>query len=231
MFVIIQNSLKISTQTKILFIEKLKYIKHIIEDTSKSFDRLDQIEDSIWEDIGDITDLSQDNFEYYSTQIESLKNDNKNLPQILYKSLIVSIYSIIETAICDSRISIEKIFEKKIKFKHLKTVGSEIENTINFFELVHNLNFTPVQNHLKTLKIYSMIRNNIVHKNGDLNDENHERLKIIKHYVATSDSIEIIDNSLLSVNQKFVTDFLDFSQNFVLDYFDLISISYDNSQN
>jgi len=129
----------------LLFKRKCNYLIETIKEITSQFVKNEhEIEEEHWAKTGDATDLSSDDFEYHSEYLEELLQKHKHLPQILYKSIIVSIYSLLETAINDIIKSVEYEVPKKIKFKHLRTKGSEIENSINFLELVHNLDFRTI---------------------------------------------------------------------------------------
>jgi hypothetical protein len=208
----------ITTNSKLIFNEKIKYISEILEKTKTDFtDNEEELEEEFWNEyiIQDQTDLSNDDFEFYTELLESYKDKHKHLPQILYKSLIVSIYSIIETTLSELIKATEKNVNKKIKYKHLKNNGNEVENYLNFFNLIHDLELTNIQDSLNEIKNYADIRNNIVHFNGNLKGDNEGRKSRITKFVKNNKAIEIEPNGNLFIKDcQFVFDFLDLTNRF-----------------
>lgn len=226
MITIIENKFKVNVNSKIIFRDKLLYISEILTDISKKFNEQEQdVEDKFWFEIGDITDLSESDYEFHCEQLENLQDKHKHFPQILYKSLIVSIYSVLETTLYELILSTEKTNPKRIKYKHLKANSSEIENYLNYLNLVYEQDFNDMNDLLNDLKCYADIRNNIVHKNGNLKDDIMERKNRIKKFALKIDTIEIEkDEKLFIKDCKFVFDFLDLSEKFGFKLFGLYNI-------
>jgi len=214
----------ISTNSRLIFNEKIKYITEILEKTKIDFtDNEDELESKFWQEhnILDQTDLSEADFEFYTELLESYKDKHKHLPQILYKSLIVSIYSIIETTLSELVKATEINASKKIKYKHLKNNGNEIENYLNYFKLIYDLDLTKPQDILTELKNYADVRNNIVHYNGNLKGDNEGRKSRITKFVEKIKTLEIESNENLFIKDcKFIFDFLDLTNRFGYNLFD-----------
>ena len=213
----------ISVNSRLLFSERLGFISEILKNVSNDFiENEEELENKFWLENGiqDLTDLSKDDFEVFNEQLETFKGKHKHLPQILYKSLIVSVYSIIETTLSELINSTEKKTSKKIKYKHLKNNGNQIENYLNYFDLVHNLEFSNIKKLLKDLKNYTDIRNNIVHYNGSLKDDNQGRKERIRKFVSNDKDIEIESNENLFIkNCDYVIKFISLTEKFGYELF------------
>jgi len=223
MIILVNNIYTISTNSRLIFSEKIKYISEILKKTKNDFtESEDELEAKflIENNISDWTDLSADDYELFTEQLEEYFNKHKHLPQILYKSLIVSIYSIIETTLSELINSTEKIIVKRLKYKHLRNNGNEIENYLNYFNLVHNLDLTSLNDLLIDLKNYADIRNNIVHFNGNLKEDNNGRKERIKKFVKNDNSIEIEKNENIYIKDcDFVFRFLNLTEKFGYEIF------------
>jgi hypothetical protein len=218
MIILVNNIYSVSSSSLYIFNEKVRYISEILKKTKNDFTENEDILEEkfmIENNISDWTDLSSDDYELYTGQLEEYKDKHKHLPQILYKSLIVSIYSIIETTLSELINSTEKNIVKRIKYKHLRNSGNEIENYLNYFNLVHNLSLTNITELLNNLKNYADIRNNIVHFNGNLKEDNEGRKSRIKKFIKNDKSIEIEENENLYIKDcDFVFRFLDLTEKF-----------------
>ena len=214
----------ISVNSKLLFSERLGFISEILKNVSNDFiENEEELENKFWLENGilDQTDLSKDDFEVFNEQLETFKDKHKHLPQILYKSLIVSIYSILETTLSELINSTEKKITKRIKYKNLRNNGNQIENYLNYFNLVHNLEFSNLKKLLKDLKNYTDIRNNIVHFNGSLKDDNQSRKERIKKFVSNDKNIEIESNENLYIkNCDYVIKFISLTEKFGYELFE-----------
>ena len=198
-------------------------MKETIEEITSQFVKGEQeIEDNYWNGIGDVIQLNKDDLEFHQESVEDLLERHLHLPQILYKSMIVSIYSLLETTLHDVIKSIENSIPKKIKLKHLRTKGSEIENLIHFLELVHNIEFKNLIGNIRDLKPYADLRNNIVHKNGHLKNESEQRKKSIEVLASKSSSIEIRDDELYFKNNLVLYRFLKIVNDFGFKFFAII---------
>jgi len=218
----------ISSSSRYIFRERIKYISEILNKTKSDFiENEDELEEKFLKEnnISDWTDLSDDDFELYTELLETYKDKHKHLPQILYKSLIVSIYSIIETTLSELINSTESNIKRKIKYKHLRNSGNEIGNYLNYFNLVHNLDLKDLDELLNDLKYYADIRNNIVHFNGNLKEDNLGRKERIKKFVTNDNSIEIEKNENLFIKDcDFVFKFLKLTERFGYKLFEDYSI-------
>jgi len=216
---------RVELNTKTLFKRKCNYLRETIEEITSQFVKNEQdIEDDFWIKTGDFLELDPDDLEYHQEYLQELLEKHRHLPQILYKSIIVSIYSLLETTLNDIIKTIESEVPKKIKFKHLRTKGSEIENIINFVELVHEIDFGEIKKHLNLLKPYADLRNNIVHKNGHLRNENEQRIKNIEKFVSKDNSVKIQDDELFFTNNLILFRFLEIIEKFGFKFFELTII-------
>jgi len=224
MIILVENkNYIISVNSRLIFNGKINYISEILKKIKNDFIENDEeLESKFWleQNIPDQTDLSSEDFELYTEQLELFTDKHKHFPQILYKSLIVSIYSIIETTLSELINSTENQILKKIKYKHLKNSGNEIENYINYFDLVHNLNLTNLKENLTDLKFYADIRNNIVHYNGNLREDNQGRKERIRKFIKNDKTIEIETNENLYIKDcEFVFKFLHLTEKFGFELF------------
>ena len=223
MITLVDNKYIIRVNSRLIFKERLEYITDILNQVSKDLIEDDEeLENKFWIENGitDSIDLSKDDYEVFTEQLETFKNKHKHLPQILYKSLVVSIYSVIETTLSELITSTENIVTKRIKYKHLRNSGNEIENYLNYFNLIHNLELTNLNILLSDLKDYADIRNNIVHYNGNLKEDNQGRKQRIKKFVKKDSTIEIESNENLFIKDcQFVFKFLELTEKFGFELF------------
>jgi hypothetical protein len=228
MIKLIENKYCISVDSRLIFNEKLDYLLEVIKNISKSNLESDEdLETKFWIENGieDVTDLSPEDFEYYQTNQLSYIEKHKHFPQIQFKSLIVSIYSVLETFLNELTISTEKVIPKKIKYKNLRTVGSEIENYLNFFSLVHNLNFSEMKDILAKIKSFADIRNNIVHKNGNIIADEQGRKNRIKKNIEKNRNIKIEENGQIFImNEKFLIQLVNLVNDFGFKFYTIFEI-------
>lgn len=225
MLIEINGTYAVSVETKLLFKEKLDYIKGVLDDISSKLLKSENLnEDTYWSELGDCTNLNSEDFEFHTSIAIELKHQARNFPQIIYKSLLVSVYSILETTLSEILHFTEMNHSKKIKYKNLKKSGSEIDSIINFFELVHEIEFKSIEKQQNSLKEYANIRNNIVHRNGNLKDENPDRKNKIIKFAQSCTDLNIENELLIISNSKFVSDFISFISSFGLDFFDKIKL-------
>lgn len=199
----------VSVETKLNFHGKLDYILNVLQESSNNFNSdIDEIEEKYYLELGDVTDLNNDDYEFHNSQVEILKIEAKHYPQILYRSMLVSSYSVFETTMNDIRVDLEKRVPRKIKYKHLKSVGSEIDNILNFLNVVHDNIFPELQ--YSKLKDYIEIRNIIVHKNGSLKQEDISTKNRIKKIILEEKNIKLDEDDNIELNKTFVRSYITF---------------------
>ena len=225
MLIKIDGKYVVSVETRLLFKEKLGYIKGVLDEVSKNLlENSDSIDENYWSELGDCTDLSPEDFEYHRSIADVLKLKAEKFPQILYNSILVSVYSILETTVSDVLIFTEQQFPKRIKYKNLQKVGSEIDNTINFFDLVHLIDFNSLKSQRDSLKNYADIRNNIVHRNGSLREEKIDRKNRIISFAQSREDLLIENDHLIISDPKFISEFIAFSESFGFAFFEKLII-------
>lgn len=202
----------VSVETKLNFRGKLDYILNVLQESSKNFSAdVVEIEEKYYDELGiDLIDLSNEDYEFHQSHVETLKHDAKHFPQILYKSMLVSSYSVFETTMTDIKINLEKQVVRKIKYKHLKSVGSEIENIFNFLDVVHDNTFSELLMELAKLKDYGELRNIIVHKNGSIKQEDISTKNRIKKIIQNEENIKIDGAENLELSKEFVESYISF---------------------
>jgi hypothetical protein len=223
-----ENKYCISVDSRLVFNEKLNYLLDVIKNISNNhLESEEDLETKFWIENGieDATDLSSEDFEYYNANLLDYLEKHRHFPQIQFKSMIVSIYSVLETFLNELTVSTEKQIPKKIKYKNLRTVGSEIENSLNFLSLVHNLNFSEIKETLAKLKSFADIRNNIVHKNGNILADEQGRKNRIKKSIEKNKNIRIEENGQLFIlNEKFLIQLINLVNEFALNLYEIVEI-------
>ncbi|SFZ92412.1 hypothetical protein SAMN05428642_102709 [Flaviramulus basaltis] len=218
----------ISVDSRLVFKEKLDYLLDVIKNISNNhLESEEDLETKFWIENGieDATDLSSEDFKYYQDNLLAYLEKHKHFPQIQFKSLIVSIYSVLETFLNELTISTEKEIPRKIKYKNLRTVGSEIENYLNFFSLVYSINFSEMKEILAKLKSFADIRNNIVHKNGNIIADEQGRKNRIKKSIEKNKNIKIKENGQLFImNDKFLIQLINLVNEFGLKFYEIFEI-------
>ena len=225
MLIKVKNSYVVSVEVKLSFRGKLDYILNVLQESSKNFNTdVDEIENSYYSELGDQIDFSNEDYEFHQSQVEVLKNEAKHFPQILFKSMLVSGYSVFETTMSEIRVDSEKQVNRKIKYKHLKTIGSEIENIIHFFHIIHDCSFSDLTTELSKLKDYNEIRNIIVHKNGNIKQEDMSVKNRIKKILSEEKNIKLDSDDNLELNKTFVRTYINFLKKTGNQIFDSLSI-------
>ncbi|MBL1280985.1 MAG: hypothetical protein COA33_011965 [Fluviicola sp.] len=220
----VNNRYLVSANTKALFNEKLNYIQDILNQIEPEPDP-SQIENKHNERNNiDLVDLSPEDFDYHNSEVEMIKTAAKQFPRILHSSIFVSAHSIFEATFSDIRKDVENLDENRIKLKHLKGIGSEISNVLNYFDLVHNLNFSMLDEKLETMKGYSLVRNTIVHQNGNMSKLDDSRKNRLIKFIKSQVCIEIEGENII-IDKKFVNDYVNSVLDFGLELFERIQIT------
>lgn len=208
----IENRYKVSVEARLLFSEKLDYLLRVFTDsTSNISSDIKNIEDKYYQELGqDMTELSEEDFEYHKSEVSQLEHAAKHFPQILYRSTIVSAHSIFESTLSQMRIETETQIKSRIKLKQLRPVGNEIENILNYLKLVHQTEFPDSETELKKLKSYVLIRNSIVHQNGNIHQIDQSRKNAIKKFVENESHVVINQLQDIEFKKKFVTKYIAF---------------------
>lgn len=216
----------ISIESRLAFLKKLNYISKLLSQTTQAVEcDLDKVgHDYFTKADFDPTTLSQEDYEYHTSEIEILKEEASNFPQILYKSLIVSTYSVFETMLNQLRNEVERTIPHRVKFKDLKSTGSEISNFKNFLDVIYNVDFAELKGDYEFFNNYAAIRNNIVHKNGNLQEDNDNRKRSIQKFVNESAAVTIDSKKQLVFESTFVEGFITFCRRIGLKTIDSIKI-------
>lgn len=226
MIINVQNTIRISVESRLEFTEKLDYLNRVFKDSMKNINTdIEDIENKYYDELGhDLTDLSFEEYEFHSAEISKLQHAAKHFPQILYKSTVVSIHSIFESTLARISMSIEKKTSSKIKMKQLRTVGNEIDNILNYLRLVHNLEFDNLDVDLTKLSNYIKIRNCIVHQNASISQLDQSNKGGLKKAIDNLDDVSVDENQTLEFNPKFVKDYIAFVHKFGYKLFEQIII-------
>ena len=96
---------------------------------------------------------------------------------------------------------------------------------MNFLSLVHNLNFSEIKETLAKLKSFADIRNNIVHKNGNILADEQGRKNRIKKSIEKNKNIRIEENGQLFIlNEKFLIQLINLVNEFALNLYEIVEI-------
>lgn len=152
--------------------------------------RIDELESELYEEKENIKDRYLDFFDLHC------------------KSLIVSLYSLIESKLKDLCEISANEFDKKIKYSHLDT-RDYIQSSINYFNLVIEMPTLSLESQLSKLKDIQFIRNRIVHSEGKFTDDNEKRIEeIIKK---GKGELELLKNDCIMTlkirKPEFIADF------------------------
>lgn len=153
--------------------------------------------------------MSAVDFEYHSSEVELIKMASIESSRLLHSALFVSTHSLFENTFSEIRKDIEKLEISKIRMKHLKGVGSDLANILNYFKLVHNIEFSKNQGMLDTLKDFIQIRNTIIHQNGHLSKLDESKRKQLIKFIDKRANIEIVNGTII-ITKKFVIGYSNF---------------------
>jgi hypothetical protein len=214
----------VSSQTRFLYNEKLSYLQAIVVELDTESDE-DLIEDDYYAryDI-EIISLSNEDYEYHNSEVELLRFAKLESNKILHSSLFVSTHSLFEDTFSDIRRCVEELDPSKIKMKQLKSVGSDISNILNYFKLVHGIEFHEHHSMLLTLHDFILIRNTIVHQNGHIFKLDDSRRNKLMKFIAKRANIELKEDSIL-ITKKFVLSYIKFLNQLGERLFDDIKIN------
>lgn len=208
----VQNQYLVSVESRLLYLEKLEYLKRVFSNSVNNIStNIDDIENKYFHELGqDLTELNPDDFEYHRSEVANLVHAAKHFPQIVYKSTIVSAYSIFESTLSEIRVDTENQIKSSIKLKQLRPIGNEIENILNYFKLVHQLKFENLKNELTQLKPLIQIRNIIVHQNGLISQLDDLKKNEIKKFITSESNLSLDKYENIEFENKFVIKYIEF---------------------
>lgn len=135
-------------------------------------------------------------------------------PNILNNSLLVTIYSYLESTLFDISRHKESQNPKLIKINDLR--GDGIELYRNYLKKVHAIKFPDTSDEWKRITVYRKIRNFIIHNDRILdNSKNAENIRQFAEQFPKLISINQFDQ--ISVSEQSNIDFIDVVQNFLMD--------------
>lgn len=109
MLIIVNNEHIISTQTRVLYREKLSYLQAIVQELDTEIDE-DLIENDYYDRNNiDLIGLSVEDFEYHSSEVELIRFAKLESNRILHSSLFVSTHSLFENTFSEIRVGLFKI--------------------------------------------------------------------------------------------------------------------------
>ncbi|MFD1552583.1 hypothetical protein DNU06_15565 [Putridiphycobacter roseus] len=132
-----------------------------------------------------------EHIQYLMELSELRKLTTKQLPDILNKSVYLTIYSMFENEFFKLCESLQKIENLNLGPKDLKG-GSYIALCNNYIKKVINVNLDRFKNEWEITEKYQQIRNLIAHNNGIIKPNNKEIIKFIN----TTEGISFDKNSL-----------------------------------
>lgn len=137
--------------------------------------------------------------------------------QLFYKSIIIELYSFLETKLYEIVKDLER--KQELKFSKVKKGNSHLSYLDLFLKYlieIKEIREIPSPQKLKILRAYRDIRNIIAHKNFNLDESNSNLLRILKAY----NSIELENGCLIINSDKLLIDFLKIAVSFLLDILD-----------
>lgn len=151
--------------------------------------------------------------------IEEIDNEYKNFLDLYSKSTLIALYSLNESKLNEISNIASEIFQKKIKPSHFNT-RDYLNSSIQYLELVIELETDKIEKYISKLKDIQFLRNNIVHNISIFSD-----IKTIteisnKHKESLNFNPE---NQYLKIsNSKFIKDFFSLLKEFYKDLFWII---------
>lgn len=141
---------------------------------------------------------------------ENIKDRYLDFFDLHCKSLIVSLYSLIESKLKDLCEISANEFDKKIKYSHLDT-RDYIQSSINYFNLVIEMPTISIEAHISKLKDIQFIRNRIVHTEGRFTDDNEKKVEeIIKKGKGELELLKSDSTMTLKIRKpEFITNFFE----------------------
>ncbi|THD66276.1 hypothetical protein E7Z59_10690 [Robertkochia marina] len=178
------------TYTLNLFSDNIKSILTIYEDSNKI---REEKRDQSWEKIMEQSKFSQEEFDEFNLY-------DFHFEWILLHSLFISSYSYFENFMLSCAKQIQKKLNSKIEIKDIKGNG-DIDSYRKYLNLIGEIEFAdPTNEGWKKLMEFKAIRNSIIHKYGEIN----QNLSIIReHNIYFGPSQKMIRIN----NKSFLEDF------------------------
>lgn len=119
------------------------------------------------------------------------------------KSTLISLYSLNENFLKVTCDNVSQIFNIKVKISHFKS-RDYLQASINYLELVANIETVDLESYISKLKDIQVIRNRIIHDGSKIKDKS--TLRVVKKY---HDSIYIVEETdfLKIAKAKFINNF------------------------
>lgn len=135
-----------------------------------------------------------------------LKTKYEEFYDLTSKSTLINLYAILETSLKDICEILQSEYSKRISMDQLKRDGY-LQNTINYLDLIIELNMTSINSVISSLKPYQFMRNKIVHGLAEF-----KTIKDIKDLVlANNDCLKLQTyggtSKIIIYSNKFIDDF------------------------
>jgi hypothetical protein len=156
---------------------------------------------------------SEDQIRLYQYYSEILNEKAALIPQLIYKSLFLSIYGYYESILYNDYVENVLKFRKfKRRKKSKKNRKGKIIKSFYFedFELLLKKKTIKIPN-IDKFNFYRKLRNSFIHRNGHI--DNDEIIIDLKNY----SFISLFDGKINIENVKFIKDFLSFINGFTED--------------
>ena len=140
--------------------------------------------------------------EYWDCYIDEASQYSQDFPRIMRNSLFVSIYTFLEDKI------VEQCVSNADTLLELSDInGKGIQQASIYLKKVLRVNFPNNSKEWKYIKNANLIRNCIVHNNGDISKSRNE--KKIRNIVDDMSSININEIDHIHLESKFCLEFID----------------------
>lgn len=133
-----------------------------------------------------------------------LHQNQYKYPDIHRKSLIITIFSFLETRLNELCSILEECIELKIKRKDLN--GRGIERAISYLKLVAEFDLEPMNKEVFYVRGVNQVRNQIVHNYGRLPDDDKHKACI---FVTKAENLSGAPGGVISVRPDFIREFVD----------------------
>ncbi|PGC09927.1 hypothetical protein COL99_24355 [Bacillus toyonensis] len=185
--------------------------------------KLEELSREAEEDTKDLTEEEQD--KYWDWKVDEINEVKKTFPSLLRYSTVVSVYSIIEQALLRivkphmaELLKYEDVGKLNPKFndelRKFKYKGSLIEKLRQYIHENIDLEFPCSCEEWNFITDLNIIRNNIVHCNGRIyDDQDSERLEKV---IASYNSITFSESNEIVLQQEFVQHMIKSVEDFFL---------------
>lgn len=207
-------------------IESAENFKHIIwtlmiDDRNRYFERylylikntVDEDEKTLSKKANELKDTESVFHEDYGRfdpkdELSDMAYEMSEMEQLMYRSFVVEVFIFMESQITYVCESVKKIQSQKFSYRDLNRSG--VGRSIDYIEKVLDIKFPINDNTRQTFKTAWVIRNALVHREGEIKDE---EIPIIKKYMAQNAESLKLDNkkivitynyakSLIALNEK-----------------------------